>query len=322
MAEGFTDAPRRLRIASHLGGSDALGLPAELADRVEVVPVSMRGPAPEGLRAEVLVSVPEWPENTAEILAGGVRWLHFVTTGIDRVDFATLPEGLVVTNSRGASAVPISEWVLAVMLAFEKHLPEMWIHDPPADWRADARLGSLQGRRLAIVGFGSIGAAVAERARPFGVEIRALRRTDTPSPVAGVEMVGTLAEVLDGADHVVLAAPLDRGHPPPRRRPCLRRDEAGGPPGQHRPWRAGRPGRAARGSRRRHGRDGVARRGRSRAASAGHWLFDHPRVRLSAHDSWSWPDAFATMFERFVVNLAAYLDGRPLPDLVDPTMGY
>jgi hypothetical protein len=51
-------------------------------------------------------------------------------------------------------------------------------------------------------------------------------------------------------------------------------------------------------------------------------MFVHPGVRLSAHDSWSWPDAYGAMFGRFVVNLRAYLDGDPLPDLVDPSMGY
>ena len=54
----------------------------------------------------------------------------------------------------------------------------------------------------------------------------------------------------------------------------------------------------------------------------GHWMFSHPQVRVSAHDSWSWPGSGRTIFDRFAVNLRAYLAGEPLPDLVDPALGY
>jgi phosphoglycerate dehydrogenase-like enzyme len=55
---------------------------------------------------------------------------------------------------------------------------------------------------------------------------------------------------------------------------------------------------------------------------AGHWLFTHPRVRVSAHDSWSWPGAYEAILARFAVNLRPWLAGEPLPDLVDPSVGY
>ena len=48
----------------------------------------------------------------------------------------------------------------------------------------------------------------------------------------------------------------------------------------------------------------------------------HPKVRLSAHDSWSWPGAYAAILDRFAVNLRAFLADEPLPDLVDPAQGY
>jgi hypothetical protein len=51
-------------------------------------------------------------------------------------------------------------------------------------------------------------------------------------------------------------------------------------------------------------------------------MYGHPKVRLSAHDSWSWPHSYDTVFERFAANLRAYLAGDPLPDLVDRTERY
>jgi len=317
-----TSAPSTVRVLSHVGNATALGLPDDLAGRVDIATLSMTGAVPDDVVGEVLVTVPGWGENTADLLTRGVEWVHYVSTGIDQVRFDELPPGLIVTNSRGASAVPISEWVLAMLLAAEKHLPESWIEEPPVNWRADPRLGTLHGRRLAIVGFGSIGVAVAERALPFGMEIRALKRSEGPSPVAGVTMVRSLAEVLDGADHVVVAAPLT----PATHHLIGAEAFALMKPGAHL-VNIARGGLVDQDALRVALDDGTVALASLDAVDpeplpAGHWLFTHPHVRVSAHDSWSWPGAYDVILERFVVNLRAWLDGNPLPDLVDPSLGY
>jgi phosphoglycerate dehydrogenase-like enzyme len=103
-------------------------------------------------------------------------------------------------------AVPIAEWVLAVMLAFEKRLPETWIHaEPPGGW-SRARLGTLAGKTLGLVGLGATGSEVAARARAFGMRVRGVRRSPVAAP-RGIELVGSLHELVGSADHVVLAAP-------------------------------------------------------------------------------------------------------------------
>jgi phosphoglycerate dehydrogenase-like enzyme len=312
----------RVCVLSHLGGAAAVGLPDDLADQVDVVPVPMHGPAGDDVRGEVLVSVPGWGENTADLLGRGVRWMHFVATGIDGVRLDELPEGLILTNSRGASAVPIAEWVLAVMLAFEKRLPDTWIDAPPDNWRADPHLGTLQGKTVAIIGFGSIGRAVAERARPFGMTIRALRRTAGASGMDGIEPVESVAAALDGADHVVLAAPLT-----PATRHLIDQDAfAAMKPGVHL-VNIARGGLVDQDALRAALDDGTVSTASLDTVDpeplpAGHWMFAHPGVRLSAHDSWSWPGAYRVMLDRFIVNLRVYLDGGPLPDLIDRQVGY
>src|SRR5204863_9717895 len=61
-------------------------------------------------------------------------------------------------------------------------------------------------KTLALVGLGGIGSEIARRALPFGMRVRAVRRTAAPSPVPGVEVVANLADLLPDADHLVLAA--------------------------------------------------------------------------------------------------------------------
>src|SRR5205807_9252313 len=54
----------------------------------------------------------------------------------------------------------------------------------------------------------------------------------------------------------------------------------------------------------------------------GHWLYSHPKVRLSAHVSWSSPHATTRMFESFAENLRRYAAGEPLEGVIDVDEGY
>jgi phosphoglycerate dehydrogenase-like enzyme len=54
----------------------------------------------------------------------------------------------------------------------------------------------------------------------------------------------------------------------------------------------------------------------------GHWLYTHPRVRVSAHISWSGADSNAVILERFLENLGRFERGEALLYRVDPEQGY
>jgi phosphoglycerate dehydrogenase-like enzyme len=55
---------------------------------------------------------------------------------------------------------------------------------------------------------------------------------------------------------------------------------------------------------------------------AGHWLYDHPKVRLSPHVSWADPGAIERLHAAFADNLERWLAGQPLVDVVDVEAGY
>ena len=56
--------------------------------------------------------------------------------------------------------------------------------------------------------------------------------------------------------------------------------------------------------------------------SAGHWLYTHPRVRLSPHCSWNGPGALDRLLEPFLENLTHFLNDEPLAYRVDVGQGY
>lgn len=288
---------------------------------VDVVTVDAPdAPLPPG-DAEVLLTYAWEVPNLAALLPRGVRWVHALGTGIDSFPLELLGDR-VLTCSRGASAVPIAEWVLAVMLAFEKGLPEAWIHAPPPEGWSRGRRGTLAGRTLGLIGLGGIGSAVATRALPFAMRVRALRRTAQPSPIAGVEIATDLHELLGSADHLVLAAPATAAT-----RHLL--DAAA--------FAAMKPGvhlvNIARGALVEEPALRTALdEGRVAMASldavdpeplpAGHWLYAHPRVRLSPHVSWQMPGAANALLDVFIDNLHRYRRGEPLRGVVDRAAGY
>lgn len=287
---------------------------------VTFVPVPTSGEIAPEVRGEVLLTLPWGAPNLAEALERGVRWIHTIGTGVDRFPLERVGER-VLTCARGASSVPIAEWVMAMLLAFEKQVPEVWLGAPPERWRF-RDLGGLEGRCLGLVGLGGIGEAVARRALPFGMRVLALRRSDAPSPIEGVEIVRERAALLARADHLVLAASATPGTHHWMGREAFAELK----PGLHLV-------NVARGSlvdqdALREALDG----GRVARASldtvepeplpAGHWLYAHPQVRLSAHVSWNAPDAVARLFETFADNLRRYRAGRPLVGVVDPRLGY
>jgi len=54
----------------------------------------------------------------------------------------------------------------------------------------------------------------------------------------------------------------------------------------------------------------------------GHFLYSHPRVRLSPHVSWSSPVSTRRTFELFAENVGRYVAGEPLFGAVDISAGY
>jgi len=307
------------RVLTHVGGPIVDQIRAAVPE-VDVVEIPGDGALPDDLDGDVLLTIAWGTPNLEDVLGRGVRWAHTMGTGVDRFPLHLVGER-VLTCSRGASAVPIAEWVLAQMLAFEKRLPESWLTERPERWHG-AELGRLDGRTLGLVGLGGIGAAVAARALPFGMRVVALRRTARPSPVAGVELAGDLAELLPVADHLVLTAPGTA-----ETRHLLNDDTlAQVRPGVH-------IVNIARGSLIDQDALRVALDdGRVALVSLdavdpeplpdGHWMFGHPRVHLSAHISWSMPGATDVLVELFVANLRRYVAGEPLDGVVDVAAGY
>jgi phosphoglycerate dehydrogenase-like enzyme len=145
-------------------------------------------------------------------LANRVRWIHCLWTGVEMIlkpKIVAHPAPL--TNGRGVFRWPLADWVIAAMLFFAFDLGRVIRQQEQGMWKPFIST-SLMGRVLGIVGFGSIGAAAAARARVFGMKIAALRRRpelfESESPPDQTYGPGQLKELMAASDYILVVTPL------------------------------------------------------------------------------------------------------------------
>ncbi|WP_298819933.1 D-2-hydroxyacid dehydrogenase [Chloroflexus sp.] len=254
-----------------------------------------------------------------------LRWIHIPRAGVDG---SLIPEvvarDIIVTNSAGVHAIPISEFVMLFALSHVKQAARLHRMQAAHQWREpDLQLRELAGSTMLIIGLGQIGQAIAARASAFGMRVWGSRRN--PRPVSGVEQVvgeGEWRSLLPQADFVVIAAPLT-------------------------PLTRGMFGRAelalmkpeayliniARGEI--VDEDALIEALRAhRIAGAGLDVFAHeplppdsplwelPNVFVTPHISWSSPFIRSRTLDMFATNLRAFLNHEPMINVVDKQAGY
>lgn len=140
------------------------------------------------------------------------------TNTIDR-DAATA-SGVAVANVPGRNAVAVAELAFGLMLAVDRRIPEsvMALREGRWDKKGLSRgARGLAGRSLGIVGLGSIGLAVAERARAFDMRLFALERPGRPEETErrigelGIGLLASLPELAGAVDVLTLHIPAGPG---------------------------------------------------------------------------------------------------------------
>ena len=218
-------------------------------DEWEFMPCSPLPPVDALRRVEAVLLLPHMEPCDLEAVAAAVGnrtrhgkppLLQSIMTGLPPGYLDEVPAEFGVANLH-QSTVPLAEWVLAAMLSDATGIDEVSRRFRECTWRSSAPGNTpcpdrfacqasrgnddpgsicethelLFGRSMCILGYGSIGAAVAQRAAAFGVQIRGTTLHPPPEAPAPLESLGdssrAAAELCStGADYLVVALPLTR----------------------------------------------------------------------------------------------------------------
>ncbi len=143
-----------------------------------------------------------------------LKWVQTMGAGVERfLDPEMVDSRVIMTNVSGIHAIPISEYILCVMLMFAKQMPLCNQLKQEKNWQR-FNAGVLHGKTVGIVGLGHIGREVARLSKCFGMNVIAARRSPTVrSRARYVDKLvprQRLAELLFESDFVALTLPSTR----------------------------------------------------------------------------------------------------------------
>lgn len=268
---------------------------------------------------DVLLAQPDLASDYLE-QGGVVPWIQSTWAGIDRLVPAAKARNLLVTGVKDIFGPQMAEYVFAFLLQQSRSLDYFRETQACHQW-SPRRPQSLAGQTMTILGTGTIGSHIAEVARAFGMETRGVSRS--ARPVAAFDHVYPMMEVMAAASGTqvlintlpstaltreVLSAPLLEVLASNATLFNLGRGDALCE-ASLKAWLDSRPRSRA-----------VLDVFRNEPLSADHWLWGHPRVRVTPHvAAVSFPEDVVTIF---LDNLAHWRKGEPLRYVVDLQRGY
>ena len=131
--------------------------------------------------------------------------------GIDNIDVGAATErGIVVFNTPDANATTTAELTIAHLLSLSRHLPQADGSVRRGEWTPTRFVGTeLAGKTIGIVGFGTIGRLVAERAAGLKMRVLAYDPFVAPDVIAEASAEPQeLEALLAASDYVTLHCPL------------------------------------------------------------------------------------------------------------------
>ncbi|NHN61124.1 MULTISPECIES: D-2-hydroxyacid dehydrogenase [Halorussus] len=150
--------------------------------------------------------------HSEAFLDSEVEWVHSIQAGYDAFPLDEFEAAdVALTSSTGIHDTSVGEFAVGLMLTFARRLHTYVRNQADREWAHPAWDDpfTLQGERCCVVGLGTLGRGIAQRADALGMEVVGVRRSGDPAPhVETVYAPDRLHEAVAGARFVALAVPL------------------------------------------------------------------------------------------------------------------
>lgn len=157
---------------------------------------------------EIIVATRLAPEVVQN--AKKLKFIQKTGAGVDAMPFDVIPDNVLIANTSGANPVPMAEGAIALLISLAKRITQR--HNLFPD-RSPERGTELRGKKVGIVGLGSIGIEIAKRLQAFEMTILGIKRqpTENLKQQLQLEFLGEsddLDYVLKESDFIIVTVPL------------------------------------------------------------------------------------------------------------------
>ena len=181
---------------------------AQLAQQLEVFVDWDTDHWVESMRdAEILLT---WDLPTANLakIAPKLKWIHCIGAGVEHMcPMDWVPEGVTITNNKGAHADKAGEFALMAVLMLHNKMPAILTNQRSATWNSLFST-PIEGKTVGLVGVGSIGGGAALQLAKMPVHIIGVSRHGKPHPqVHEMVAIDQLDAVLPRMDYIFVSLP-------------------------------------------------------------------------------------------------------------------
>lgn len=139
-----------------------------------------------------------------------IRWIQVWSAGVDKMPLNELKQkNILLTNASGVHAIPITEQIFSMLLAYTRNLHQAVRQQSQSQWDKSGTFRELSGTTAVIVGVGQIGSATAKVAKAFGMRTVGVRKSGKSDPNIDVMYtVDQLDQALAEGDFIINILPL------------------------------------------------------------------------------------------------------------------
>jgi len=160
---------------------------------------------PAAAAADLVLGEPSLIREVLPRLAH-LQWVQATWAGVEPLLDPALRRDYILTNARGVFGSLMSEYVFGYLLAHERKIFEKRASQQAGRWDP-AHPGTLRGKRIGLLGVGSIGAALARTAKHFGMHVKGYTRGSRDCPDVDEYFHGDRAGFAADLDYLVSIVP-------------------------------------------------------------------------------------------------------------------
>jgi phosphoglycerate dehydrogenase-like enzyme len=158
---------------------------------------------------EVLVAGGGVDMNDVAKKAKRLKWIQSTSAGVEKL-VQYIPDGVVLTNASGVHGPKGGEYAMTALLMLNHSVPQFVTSQHAAKWE-QVHATPIDGKTVVIIGVGALGTAAARLARRFGMRVLGVSRSAKKSPlVERMYAPKDLHKVLPKADFVIVTTPLTK----------------------------------------------------------------------------------------------------------------